>query len=391
MATSANGVPALSLSTISVVLASRRLPISSSRQRASTLALTSSRVRSRDGVMPSTSNQTKPPPGIVSGSFSAPVSARNASLRMSTPFGRPATGWSAGERPARSTASIVATGRLSFFAMSASLVPFAYSSSILSRILLTSPLARSTAISCLMSAATSSNGLVEPGLDLDDPHDGVGEAPLDRAAHAARGKGEGRVGDGRVDHLGLGDVAEVDVLVGELALRDDHVEARAVGDLLRRGLGLRRVGEGDLLDLPAFRHRVAVDPDVVGALGVLVAHLDGLGELFRRHRDHDELAVFRRPERHLVGIVIGGQLLRRRHRNVAELVAVEGDEFDAALLVLVAVEQGGRGLGRRELAGHGAGDLAAQRIAALLAHEARLGIAGAAGSAAGSGSRRTRR
>ena len=58
VATSASGVPALSLSRSSVALAVSRLAISSSRQRASTWSLTSSSGRSRDGVMPATSYQT---------------------------------------------------------------------------------------------------------------------------------------------------------------------------------------------------------------------------------------------------------------------------------------------------------------------------------------------
>ena len=60
------------------------------------------------------------------------------------------------------------------------------------------------------------------------------------------------------------------------------------------------------------------------------------------------------------------------------LLPSSGDEFDAALLVLEAVEQRGRGLGRGDLGGDGAGDLAAERVAALLGDEPRLGEAGPA-------------
>ena len=53
----ANVLPALSLASMSSALACRRLAISSSRQRVSTSFFTSSSLRSRDGVMPVTSNQ----------------------------------------------------------------------------------------------------------------------------------------------------------------------------------------------------------------------------------------------------------------------------------------------------------------------------------------------
>src|SRR5204862_70441 len=49
--------PALSLSTISVALALSRVAISWSRQRVSTCSFTSSSGRSREGVIPTTSNQ----------------------------------------------------------------------------------------------------------------------------------------------------------------------------------------------------------------------------------------------------------------------------------------------------------------------------------------------
>ena len=56
LASWAKAVPALSLPSMSFDLACSRLAISSSRQRAATWSLTSSSVRSRDGVMPVTSN-----------------------------------------------------------------------------------------------------------------------------------------------------------------------------------------------------------------------------------------------------------------------------------------------------------------------------------------------
>ena len=57
-ATSANAVPALSLSSISAALARSRFATWSLRQRVSISSLTSSSVRSRSGVMPATSYQT---------------------------------------------------------------------------------------------------------------------------------------------------------------------------------------------------------------------------------------------------------------------------------------------------------------------------------------------
>ncbi len=184
--------------------------------------------------------------------------------------------------------------------MSSSLVPEAYSSSILSRILLTSPLARSTAMSCLISFSTSANGLVEPGSILTTRTMAVAKRPVTGALTPPFGKPEGGVGDGGIDHLRLGDGAEIDVLVGQFPFRGQRIEAEPVGDLLRRRLRLRGIGEGDLLDLPALRNGIAALANLVGALGVFVADLDGLGELLGRHRQHHELAIFRRPECRLV-------------------------------------------------------------------------------------------
>ena len=50
-------------------------------------------------------------------------------------------------------------------------------------------------------------------------------------------------------------------------------EQKTVGDLLRRGVRLLGIGEGDLLHLPAFRNGIAALAQLEGALGVLVADL----------------------------------------------------------------------------------------------------------------------
>ena len=61
--------------------------------------------------------------------------------------------------------------------------------------------------------------------------------------------------------------------------------------------------------------------------------------------------------------------------DVAGLRAVEHDVVDGALLVLEAVERFDRGLRHDDVAADGAGQLLAQRDAALLGDEARLGEA----------------
>ena len=216
------------------------------------------------------------------------------------------------------------------------------------------------------------------GLDLDGAHDGGGEAAAHRAADRPRGKAECGLGDHGVDHLRLGDGAEIDVLVGQFAFRGQGIEGEPLGEPLSGSVCLFGIGEGYLLDLPALGNGVAALAQLVGAFGVLVADFDSLGELLGRNRDNHQLAIFRRPEHRLMRIEIGGELLGRGHRDVAQLVAVEHDVIDAALLVLVAVDRLGRGLGRGEFADERGCELVAQRLPALLVDEALLGEAGLA-------------
>src|SRR4029077_16570120 len=51
------------------------------------------------------------------------------------------------------------------------------------------------------------------GFDLDDAHDGGGEAAVHGGTDRPLGEAEGGIGDAGVDHLRLGDGAEIDVLV----------------------------------------------------------------------------------------------------------------------------------------------------------------------------------
>ena len=69
-------------------------------------------------------------------------------------------------------------------------------------------------------------------LDLDHADDRGPEPPGDRGADRALRQAECGLGHGRVDDLGLGDGAEIDVLVGEIALLGEILEGQAVGDAL---------------------------------------------------------------------------------------------------------------------------------------------------------------
>src|SRR5579863_9625596 len=154
-ASSASLPPCSSFWTMSVAFVRSRLAIWSSRHFASTWSLTSSRLRSRVGVMPRTSYQTYPPPNEM-GSLSTPTSLLNAWATTSRPRGMLVAGWPLGRRPERSTASTVTALSPSFFAASMTLAPPPRSSSILSRSSATLERARSFAISFFISGATFS-------------------------------------------------------------------------------------------------------------------------------------------------------------------------------------------------------------------------------------------
>ena len=167
-------------------------------------------------------------------------------------------------------------------AASVSDLPETRASSILSCNVCTSPAARSVAISFFSVSSTSSK-LARSRRDRDHAQDRRSELSLDTSLTPPSGKAKAASAIARIEHAGLGRLAEVDVRRLELARLDDVVESGAGLDL---GLGLGRfrlVGEDDLLQFALFGDDEAGVADlVVERLGVLVRHFRGLGERGRR-------------------------------------------------------------------------------------------------------------
>ena len=115
-------------------------------------------------------------------------------------------------------------------------------------------------------------------LDLRDPHQHRAEPAGDGSADRALLEGEGGVGDGRIEHLGLGEGAELEILRRHVALGCDGVEGRAVLDLGGGGLGLGLGREGDLLDRAALGRAVPRLLLLVALAGVGIGDGVGLGE-----------------------------------------------------------------------------------------------------------------
>ena len=135
-------------------------------------------------------------------------------------------------------------------------------------------MARSAASSLLELRRHLLEGTNLLGLDLEHLDERGAEAALDRRADLALLEREGGVRHRAVDHGGLGQRAEIDVLVGEAAFLGDLGEARALGDAIGGGARFLRVGKDDLLDVAPFRRDVAAAALLVGALRIRVGDLD---------------------------------------------------------------------------------------------------------------------
>ncbi len=119
-------------------------------------------------------------------------------------------------------------------------------------------------------------------------------------------------------------------------------------------------------DFALVRRSQAIAALLIQLFGVVVRDLAPFADFFRRDRDKNDLAIFRRAELGLVVVEIGGQRLRRRRIDGSGLRGVEFDVFDSALLVLEAAERLDHRFRRFESGGNRAGDLTPQRHLALV-------------------------
>ena len=91
-------------------------------------------------------------------------------------------------------------------------------------------------------------------------------------------EGEGGVGHGLVEHLGLGEGAELEILRGDVALGGDGLEGGAFLDLGGGSLGFGLGREGDLLDRAALGRAELRLLLLVALAGIGLGHGIGLGE-----------------------------------------------------------------------------------------------------------------
>ena len=209
-------------------------------------------------------------------------------------------------------------------------------------------------------------------LDMRDPDEDRAEPALHRAAHGARREREGGLGDGRVDHLGLREGAELEVLLGDVLLRRHGLEAGALLDAAEGGLGLARGREDDLLDGAALGRAEAGLDALIALAGVIVRHRVGLREGLGGDRDDVDGPVLGRAESRLALVVEGLELLVARRRDLAGGGRRQDEIGGGAPLGAVAVDRlagGDRDLHR---AGERVGELGAHEGAVMLAHEAGL-------------------
>ena len=253
-------------------MALRRVAISSSRQRASTWPLTSSSVRSRDGVMPDTEYQTLPP-SVSIGSLSTPTSEPNAAF-ITLPR-RPRFGERLALRFAAGDVDLVGGDRQ--LQLLRRLFERAAAGALVLDLVVDVPYLGLGAFGDDVLAYLRRDigkRFVLCGLDLGDGHDGRAEAALDRRAHLALLERERGVGDGRIKDVRLRRHAEVEVLLLEPALGSERRETQALLEPGVGGLGLLHGREDDLLDVPLLRPDVTAAMLVEGAFDLLVGNLD---------------------------------------------------------------------------------------------------------------------
>ena len=345
---------------MSVALARSRLVIWSSRHFASTWSLTSSRLRSRDGVM---AENIVPDiaavelDGIVVDADVAVEGLRDDVEAAGDVRRRLAAGKAAravhgvdgdGGEPqflrgldnARATAALV-------FHLVAQLGDLG---------------ARAFARNLLLELRGDAFiGWLDARLDLADLDQGKAELALFRLAYLAGRQREGGVRNRRIDDRGFRDQAEVDVGWIEAALLGEILERQSGCDAVARRQGFFRVRKDDLRNLALFRRSELVAALLEYLPGILVGDLGPFADLFRRDRDKGYLAIFGRAELGLVIVEIGRQRLGRRRIDRSGLRGVELDVFHGALLVLKSRQRIDQDFRRFDAGRHRPGDLTSQR------------------------------
>lgn len=213
------------------------------------------------------------------------------------------------------------------------------------------------------------------GFDLGDFEQHGAELSLHRLADFVQRQRERSRGDLLIEHLRLADLAEIEIGRLDAALLGEVGEAGAAGDLGAGRLGLFDIREHDLQDLALLRRRQLVLALLEQLLRVGVRHLGPLGDRFRRHHQERDLAILGGAELRLVRVVERGEVGGRGRRDGAGLRVSQLQIVDRALLVLKLAQRLHQRLRRLEAGGQAAGDLAAERDAALLGQIALLGEA----------------
>ena len=217
--------------------------------------------------------------------------------------------------------------------------------------------------------------LLRAGLDLADLQQHGAEASLDRLAHLARLEREGGIGNCRIDDVALDHHAEIGIARLQTALFGEIGKAHPFDQPLARGGGFLRLLEHDLVHVAFLRRAVVALVQLVIGFGVGIGDGDPARLFGRRQRHEGDLAIFRGAEQCLAVVEKFAQLLGRRIRDVAGLRLCQRQIIDAALLVAELVQRRQDCIGNLHVAGNALDDLPPQQVAALLGHEAGLGVA----------------
>ena len=211
------------------------------------------------------------------------------------------------------------------------------------------------------------------GGDVCDAHDHRRERARHRLRDLSLLELESGVGNGRIDHLRLGEGAEVDVAFLELEPFQAFLERRRSLERSMSLLGSGAVGERDLLDMPALGRRESVLLSLVKGLHLLVADGDLLAHLGIGQQDERDLPELGRNEAALVLLVVRLELFLVGGLDLAGNLGIERHVRDGARLALVAVKRLDEIVGRHIAAGERLGELLAHFLRTALGEIAPLG------------------